>query len=110
MAFIAVGPDGDTLGVVRTMTDPDNHATEFAIVVRSNLKGQGLGGVLMTKMIEYCRARGTGFMEGQVLRENRRMRGFVASLGFEERDIDDEPDVVSVVLDLDARPQIVGTP
>jgi acetyltransferase len=110
MAFIAVGPDGDTLGVVRTMTDPDNHATEFAIVVRSNLKGQGLGGVLMTKMIDYCRARGTRLMEGQVLRENRRMRGFVASLGFEERDIDDEPEVVSVVLDLKERPAIVGTP
>jgi hypothetical protein len=44
------------------------------------------------------------------LRENRRMRGFVASLGFEERDIDDEPEVVSVVLDLEERTAIAGTP
>jgi acetyltransferase len=65
---------------------------------------------MMTKMIAYCRARGTRFMVGQVLRENRRMRGFVASLGFEERDIDDEPEVVSVVLDLEERPAIAGTP
>ena len=31
---------------------------EFAIVVRSDLKGQGLGRVLLEKMIRYCRERG----------------------------------------------------
>ena len=110
MAFVAIGPDGDTLGVVRALTDPDNHATEFSIVVRSNLKGQGLGGVLMAKMIAYCRARGTQLMIGQVLRDNRRMRDFVATLGFVEREVVDDPEVVSVVLDLEDRPVIVGTP
>ncbi len=64
----------------------------------------------MTKMIDYCRSRGTRLMVGQVLRDNRRMRDFVASLGFAERDIDDEPDVVSVVLDLEDQPVIVGAP
>ena len=46
MAFIATAErDGgnETLGVVRVMTDPDNHRAEFAVVVRSDLSGQGLG-------------------------------------------------------------------
>ena len=110
MAFIAVGPDGDTLGVVRTVTDPDNEHAEFAIIVRSNLKGQGLGAALMHKMIAYSRARGTERIVGEVLRENRRMRDFVKRLGFAEYDLDDDPEAVSVVLDLKDRPVIVGVP
>ena len=100
MAFIAVGPERDTLGVVRTFTDPDNETTEFAIVVRSDLKGLGLGAALMQKMIRYCRARGTAHMVGEVLRENRRMRDFTAGLGFHEHNVPDDPDAVRVVLDL----------
>ncbi len=100
MAFVAIGPEGDTLGVVRTITDPDNEMTEFAIVVRSDLKGRGLGAALMRKMIRYCRARGTAHMAGEVLRENRRMRDFTAGLGFEEHNVPDDPNAVRVVLDL----------
>jgi acetyltransferase len=110
MAFVAVGPHGDTLGVVRTVTDPDNDNAEFAIVVRSNLKGQGLGAEMMQKMIAYSRARGTKRIVGEVLRENRRMRDFVKRLGFSEYDLDDDPEAVSVVLDLEDRPVIVGMP
>jgi len=110
MAFVAVGPHGDTLGVVRTVTDPDNDNAEFAIVVRSNLKGQGLGAAMMQKMIAYSRARGTKRIVGEVLRENRRMRDFVKRLGFFDYDLDDDPEAVSVVLDLEDRPVIVGMP
>jgi acetyltransferase len=110
MAFIAVGPDGETLGVVRTVTDPDNEHAEFAIIVRSNLKGQGLGAELMKKMIAYCKARGTKRMVGEVLRDNRRMRDFVKTLEFDEYDKPDEPDVVVVELDLEDRPVVIGVP
>jgi len=86
MAFLATALDDhnrpETLGVVRTATDPDNDETEFAIVVRSDLKGQGLGTRLLEKMIQYCKARGTCTMVGQVLRDNRRMLNLVDSLGF----------------------------
>src|SRR5207237_9581910 len=55
MAFIAVRtlPDGttETLGVVRAVCDPDNVDAEFAIIVRSDLKGRGLGRVLLRKMV-----------------------------------------------------------
>ena len=79
MAFIATAPgEGgkpETLGVVRTVTDPNNEEAEYAIVVRSDLKGEGLGRKMMDKMIDYCRARGTKYYVGQVLRENRSMLG-----------------------------------
>ncbi|MCW8915195.1 MAG: bifunctional acetate--CoA ligase family protein/GNAT family N-acetyltransferase [Magnetovibrio sp.] len=86
MAFIATADNDvheqETLGVVRVFTDPDNEKTEFSIVVRSDLKGTGLGRELLHKMIKYCRYRGTQTMVGQVLSENHRMLNFVKTLGF----------------------------
>lgn len=86
MAFIATtvgGPrDCETLGVVRVAVDPDNVSAEFAIVVRSDLKRRGLGGILMRKMVRYCRDRGTREMIGDVLRENDAILELTRSLGF----------------------------
>ncbi|HLT26156.1 MAG TPA: GNAT family N-acetyltransferase, partial [Zeimonas sp.] len=86
MAFVATaeGEDGEieTLGVVRTVTDPDNVAAEFAILVRSDLKGHGLGRLLLTKMIDYCRRRGTREMVGEILSENDDMLRLAGRLGF----------------------------
>jgi acetyltransferase len=84
MAFIAYAPDqeDETLGVVRAITDPDNKQAEFAIIVRSDVKGQGLGRALLEKMIRYCRSRGTGEVVGQVLSENVPMLSLAQRLGF----------------------------
>ncbi len=95
MAFIATAPrlEGEgreTLGVVRTATDPSNERAEFAIVVRSDLKDQRLGWKLLDKMIRYCRSRGTRFMVGQVLLENRRMLNLAEQLGFKRKNLVDE--------------------
>jgi len=103
MAFIAtskgVNKAEETLGVVRVFTDPDNEKAEFSIVVRSDLKGTGLGRELLRKMIEYCRVRGTQAMVGQVLSENRRMLHFVETLGFKVTG-HVETDIVEVQLKL----------
>ena len=104
MAFIASASKADgtgreTLGVVRTVTDPDNDTCEFAIIVRSDLKGQGLGYKLLEKMIGYCRARGTKTMTGQVMAENHPMLDMVRNLGFRVHRLDDEP-VMETTLDL----------
>ncbi|CAA7617283.1 conserved hypothetical protein [Candidatus Terasakiella magnetica] len=99
----------ETLGVVRTVTDPDNDKAEFAIVVRSDLKGSGLGKRLLVKMIEYCRSRGTNHIAGQVLKDNPRMLAFVQHLGFiPTRTIDG--DIVEVELDLRKEPQTAPDP
>lgn len=89
MAFIATrgGPDGaeeETLGTVRAVVDPDNEDAEFGVIVRSDLKGSGLGHQLMQKMIDHLRARGTRRLVGTVLRENHGMLELARSLGFQE--------------------------
>ncbi|MDR3439308.1 bifunctional acetate--CoA ligase family protein/GNAT family N-acetyltransferase [Telmatospirillum sp.] len=108
MAFIATvvedNVEGDTLGVVRTVSDPDNERAEFAVVVRSDLKGSGLGRKLMMKMIDYCRGRGTGQIVGQILTDNTRMLKFVESLGFKRLRFV-EGDIVEVCLDLRVSPK-----
>ena len=106
MAFIALTPGADghpeTIGTVRAVTDADNARAEFGIIVRSDLKGQGLGVLLMTKMIRYCRSRGTGELVGDVLRENGPMLKLVRALGFELQPGDD-PSHVRVRLALQKR-------
>ena len=86
MAFIALAPDAmgvpETLGVVRAIADPDNVEAEFAIIVRSDLKGHGLGDLLMAKILRYLRSRGTQRVIGDVLHENRPMRDLSERLGF----------------------------
>uniref|UniRef100_B8DM77 GCN5-related N-acetyltransferase n=1 Tax=Nitratidesulfovibrio vulgaris (strain DSM 19637 / Miyazaki F) TaxID=883 RepID=B8DM77_NITV9 len=86
MAFIAKGPDNDgvmrTLGVVRAMVSTDNSEAEFAVAVRSDLKRQGLGKLLMQKIIRYCKARGTKRIVGAALGDNKSMAELARSVGF----------------------------
>lgn len=100
MALIATrtGADGqeETLGAVRATVDPDNLDAEFGVIVRSDLKGSGLGHKLMDKLIEHLRAQGTQRMVGWVLRENRAMLGLTQALGFIEAPNPDEPDDMSL--------------
>jgi acetyltransferase len=85
MAFIATRPGADgpeTIGVARAVADPDNISAEFAVVVRSDLKGRGLGALLMEKMLRYCGARGTHEVVGETLPDNVRMLQLAHRLGF----------------------------
>jgi len=88
MAFIATRPTGDggeeTLGAVRATVDPDNEIAEFGVIVRSDLKGSGLGHRLMSKMIGHLRERGTRRLVGTVLRINTGMLELARTLGFQE--------------------------
>ncbi|MFS2003471.1 bifunctional acetate--CoA ligase family protein/GNAT family N-acetyltransferase [Duganella sp. CT11-25] len=85
MAFIATraGADGkpETLGVVRAVADPDNQSAEFAIIVRSDLKGQGLGYILFQKLVDYFRGHGTGEIVGDALSENLGVQKLVRHFG-----------------------------
>ncbi len=103
MAFIGeyTDPEGktETLGVVRTICDSENDKAEFAVLVRSDLKGSGLGKRLLVKMMEYCRDRGTKHIVGQVLKDNIRMLRFVEYLGYVQTKTVDG-DIVEVEYDL----------
>ena len=56
---------------------------EYAVLVRSDLKGRGLGWKLMEMMIQYARCEGLRSIEGQVLGENVMMLKMCRELGFE---------------------------
>ncbi len=81
MAFVAVD-GGETLGVVRVVLDPNAERAEFAIIIRSDLKGLGLGRALFAKVVDYCGRRGVHKIVGQALRENTRMIELAADFGF----------------------------
>jgi acetyltransferase len=102
MAFIAerTGHDGqpETIGTVRAISDPDNVEAEFAIVVRSDLKGRGLGRLLLGKLERYAIAQGLQRITGVVLRENEPMLDLARHCGFEvDADKPREPGVVALV-------------
>jgi acetyltransferase len=83
MAFIAIDEaSGEMLGVVRLHANADYDHGEYAVLVRSDLKGRGLGYLLMTLIIEYARSEGLGTIEGQVLAENIAMLNMCRDLGF----------------------------
>lgn len=85
MAFIATrhtGQGDETVAVARAVADPDNDSAEFAVVVRSDVKGRGLGALLVAKLVAYCRARGTRQLTGETLPENLRMLALARRLGF----------------------------
>jgi len=105
MAFIATAPneagEPETLGVMRTNTRPDNTEAEFAIVVRSDQKGGGLGSMLFHKGIRYTKARGTKVLSGQTMIENKAMQGLSKKFGFEVRPDPHDEDLVEMVLDME---------
>lgn len=97
MAFAAVDPaSGDILGAVRLHADPDHRTGEYAIIVKSSLKGRGLGWVLMKRIIDYARVDGIETIKGEVLKENTTMLDMCQALGFSIRSSPDD-DAIAVV-------------
>jgi acetyltransferase len=93
-AFIATrqGEQGEeTLGVARALADPDNVNAEFGVIVRSDLKGQGLGRLLMDKLVLALRQQGTQKLVATVLQNNTRMLELGTALGLKLAEGQDEP-------------------
>lgn len=101
MAFIAVDEaSGELLGVARLHANANYDVAEYAILVRSDLKGRGLGWLLMQTIIDYARGEGLRRLEGQVLSENTSMLTMCRELGFRIEADPDEADTCIVTLDL----------
>ena len=83
MAFAAISEStGQLLGVIRLHSDANYETGEYAILLRSDLKGRGLGWKLMELMIQYARAEGLHRIDGQVLSGNATMLKMCRELGF----------------------------
>ncbi|MDH3910783.1 MAG: bifunctional acetate--CoA ligase family protein/GNAT family N-acetyltransferase, partial [Rhodospirillales bacterium] len=100
MALIAHGPqpggEEDGWGVVRIAADADNIRAEFAVVVRSDIQGRGIGRLLMDRILAYAQSRGTGEVWGNVLAENDAMLTLARELGFKVAQLPDEPGVARI--------------
>lgn len=101
MAFVAIEKaTGDMLGAVRLHADANYEAGEYGIMTRTDMRGKGLGWLLMTSIIDYAKAEGLRAIEGQVLRENTMMLAMCAQLGFTSRPDPDDAGVRLVRLEV----------
>jgi acetyltransferase len=84
MAFVAFDEaSNEMVGVVRIHSDSIYESGEYAILLRSDLKGRGLGWALMQLIIEYAKSEGLKTINGDVLQENTVMLEMCRDLGFE---------------------------
>ncbi|CCE04169.1 conserved hypothetical protein [Bradyrhizobium sp. STM 3843] len=101
MAFVAFDEASqDLVGVVRIHSDSIYENGEYAILLRSDLKGKGLGWALMQLIIEYARSEGLKVISGDVLQENIVMLDMCRQLGFEVKTDPMEHDLCNVKLRL----------
>jgi acetyltransferase len=101
MAFMAINPSsGEMLGVGRLHTLSHSDTAEYAVLVRSDLKGRGLGWILMQMLIAYARDEGIGTVQGEVLAENSSMLRMCAELGFSISESPTDPNIRLVRLAL----------
>ncbi|MDO6409581.1 bifunctional acetate--CoA ligase family protein/GNAT family N-acetyltransferase [Pantoea phytobeneficialis] len=85
MAIVAVrqhaGHD-EIIGVTRAISDADNIDAEFSVLVRSDLKGLGMGRRLLEKMIRYTRDHGLQQLNGITMPHNTGMITLARKLNF----------------------------
>jgi acetyltransferase len=73
-------------------------SAELALLVRSDLKGLGLGSLLLERLIRCCRRRGVSRLEADVLHENAPMLRLAHRYGFRREAVQQE--VTHLVLEL----------
>ena len=84
MAFMAIKEtSGNMLGVVRLHADANYTIGEYASLVRSDVKGRGLGYLLMQVIIEYACAEDLKVIVGQVMSESTVMLEMCKEFGFD---------------------------
>jgi acetyltransferase len=101
MAFVAFDEATNAMvGVVRIHSDSIYQTGEYAILLRSDLKGRGLGWTLMQLIIEYAKSEGLKYISGDVLQDNTTMLKMCRDLGFEIKTDPVEHDICDVKLTL----------
>lgn len=88
--------DDGILGVVHLIASPDRDSAEFAIIVRSDVKGMGLGYLLMERIIAYAEVCGIGRIYGHVLKNNPAMLTMSHELGFTAGEEPESEDLIRV--------------
>jgi acetyltransferase len=104
MVFVLTEPDPsgvtEIFGAVQIVADPKGELGEYAVMVRSDMQGLGLGRRLMEHVIEFSRGRGIKEIIGYVLRENGSMLRLCDELGFTKQTSPNDPALIEVQLKL----------
>lgn len=100
VARAAIGRhDGKLYGVSR-LHRVEGRSGEFAVMVRSDLKGQGLGRSLLTQVIDRASSIGIDRVVGLILPDNTGMLALVHELGFETHPDPEEAGVMRASRDV----------
>lgn len=106
MALVVTDPGNDPewnlYAVVRLIRDPSGNGAEFSLIVNHIVGGQGLGSLLMRRIISYAKAQGIEEIYGEVLAENSVMISLCKRVGFSVHKKLNDPGVVGVSLKLSA--------
>ncbi|MBZ9798501.1 GNAT family N-acetyltransferase [Mesorhizobium sp. ES1-4] len=101
MAFVALETNSGALsGIGRLSCDPDHAVAEYALLVRTDLQGHGLGWELLRQLVDYAKADGIDRIEGIMLGENTTMLAMCREFGFSTRRHPSEPGLVEATLEL----------
>jgi acetyltransferase len=102
MAFILTdgqAPNSlEIFGLAGLSSDPDGLRADYAVVVQPPLSGQGIGRLLLEKLVLYARSRGIRELTGDVLSENTVMLKLCSDLGFELKKDSNSSEIVKTRL------------
>ncbi|MFN9848385.1 MAG: GNAT family N-acetyltransferase [Alphaproteobacteria bacterium] len=90
------------LGVVRLILGPGATEGEFALMVRSDQAGRGLGHCLMEHMLGWARARGLTRVRAEIMAENKRMLRLAREFGAVVQPQNQDFRIVHLAIDLSA--------
>jgi GNAT superfamily N-acetyltransferase len=92
-------PEQEIRAVARAHIDPATLSAEFALIVQKQFSGQGLGDLLMRRLIAECRKHDAIELWGDVLVDNGAMLELCESLGFQRHaQAHDDPGLMRVTL------------
>jgi RimJ/RimL family protein N-acetyltransferase len=82
MAIVAeheLGPRSELVGVARYALGPEDQTPDLGLVVEDAWQGLGLGSVLLSEILRAGEAHGFSTYHAEILADNARMRGLLAS-------------------------------
>jgi acetyltransferase len=94
MAFVMFNDKNELVGIANFSADPNKEKGEYAVLIRSDLKGHGLGTALMKRIVDYARDYGAKEIHGDVLVENTSMLALCKDLGFTIAPVPGSPEMV----------------
>jgi acetyltransferase len=87
------GKKMEMIGVIGLSFDTKRSIAEFALIVRTDQKRQGLGKIMLNKIIGYARCQGYKRLVADVLRSNFAMLNMSIALGFEQHHVPGDEEV-----------------